>query len=1054
MSRRLPLLVALIGAVATLPAPPATAQTLLPETFTVGRDGNGEPCGAARSWNDPQAPGLFDTAYLLTCRGVAASRRQGAAYAYPDPPPAHRDDQCGAPAPATMTGIGPVEARLCFDPVLRAPVVTIDFTARNRHFRGAAVPTALGPLEAALRVLARAGEPPRSREDTVAPSIAIADLASPPASASAGGTGEDLDAGVALQSGISLNQRGLFIEASRLLNDAISRLPARTPILTRAELALEAGLADSNISQFDAADEHFARAEILMKGAEDIDRLAFLERKRSTYRGLDLINRRQWAPAIALLTEAGTADQPLLDPAVLSELNQPPREGASASVSTTDARQLSRLLIEAQRDWARSIASLAIGDAAQSRAALDHSLPFVSTLQRSATADGIAALRARIERQYGRVAARAGRFTEAVGHFDCAIAVLQGAGLPGGRPCVLANEPVPPASASFSGGPLVAETQLERASLLARVPGTSDATLLADYGTAVDALIRSGAGGGAVQPSLEPYLDLLARLHARGPDPDLEQRFFRAIQAVGEPAIARQVAQLQTIVTSDSPLGAKARDRAEAEREIIRLRYEIAATDPNDGVKLASLDAERQAAEAKLLALNLALTADPRFRAVDDQPVTIDDVRAALRPDEYYVKVTRLRSRAYAMIIGTEKSFFFPIDAPAAAVDAIADRVRRSIRDGSETLPFFDVGASYALFKLIAGPAEATLASARALVIDPSGPLQNLPAGVLVTSLESVAAYTASAAKAPNDYSRVAFLGASAELSSALSPRSFLITRKLAPSRAAQPFIGFGENAPASAVPAAANMPVSFGTGCDIPYGELAEAMNGNRPVSAREIGIAAAALGVPDAPEVVRQDFTDTGIIARSTDGQLLGYQVLHFATHGVPETRVGQCTRVPPSLVTTLAPPQPGVAAQSDGLLSMAEVAQLRLDANLVVLSACETASGVSGVGGRLSGQDESAATLDGLVRAFVTANARAVLATYWQVPASDETDELIAAFYREGRGATIGAALRDAQRTLIAQPAYSHPYFWGAYFLVGDGSKTMLTPAEPAAPKTAAR
>jgi CHAT domain-containing protein len=113
--------------------------------------------------------------------------------------------------------------------------------------------------------------------------------------------------------------------------------------------------------------------------------------------------------------------------------------------------------------------------------------------------------------------------------------------------------------------------------------------------------------------------------------------------------------------------------------------------------------------------------------------------------------------------------------------------------------------------------------------------------------------------------------------------------------------------------------------------------------------------------------------------------------------------------------------------------------------VLSACDTAAGVSGTLGRLSGQDESAATLDGLVRAFITARARAVLATYWNVPASLDTDHLIQIFYGSGRLYDMATALRTAQTRLIGQPQTSHPYFWGAYVLIGDGSKSMLSPKD---------
>jgi len=1034
---------------------PARAAPLA-DSFIAGRDASGEPCTASRSWNDPLAASAFDRVFALACRGPSASRRQGAAYALHAPIAAEALANCGPVTTQPMRDIGDVAVRSCLDKAL-GRVIAVNFRRGSAYYFGSAVLTALGPLELSLRVLAVHGAVAANRDTVAEISLDDKKLAATPAIAAAS-TASALDDGLepvaVLKTGISLNYRGVYIEASRLLNDALSRLPVTTPPLTRAELSLEAGLADSNISQFGSADEHFARAAALMANATDLDRLVLLSAKSATYRGLDRINRRQWTAAIAALSTTRTSLQPLSDPAILSELNRPAMRGASASVSISDDAQLQLLLVEALRSWARSVAYLALGDTAQSRAALDAGLPYIRGLQRSVSPDRVAALRSRVQRQYGRVAASAGQFTDAVEYFDCAIATLQGDRPPSGKACLLdsAAGALTRGVAGDVGGPLIAETQLERASMLSHEPGVADEAVLKAYEAAVDSLLRSGAAGSIIQPSMEPYLDLLTRREAVAASPDLEQQFFRAVQAVGEPAIARQMKQLQNIVMTASGLGAKARDRAEIERLIIRLRYEIAAADPANATLLTDLNGRRKTAETALVAINLALAVDPRFRAVDDRPASVAEVRAALRPQEYYLKVTQLRGRDYAMVIGRERSYIYMLEARALAVERIARRVRASIRDDSGRLPFFDVAAAYALFHLIAGPAEPVLAAARAIVVDPSGPLQNLPAGVLVTSLDSVRRFEATRVDRPNDYSSVAFLGASAEISNALSAPSFLITRRLPASTAVQPFIGFGENAPARLNDIPANARVSFGTGCDIAYADLAQIMNGNRPVSAHELTVAASALGFPGAPQVTREDFTDVAILAHSRSGDYRKFQVLHFATHGIPETQAGQCTRIPPSLVTTLAPPQAGSGAQSDGLLSLPEVAQLDLDANLVVLSACETASGVSGVGGRLTGQDESAETLDGLVRAFITANARAVVATYWQVPASPQTEAMIGHFYAAGRTATIGAALREAQRSVIAQPDVSHPYFWGAYFLVGDSSKTMLSNA-PALPVAAA-
>ena len=1023
----------------------SVARAPAPETFVLGRDANGEPCQIARNWRDDRLANPFDKAWAITCRGVTAARAQGWLLAVKGGKPLAADT-CGAPSAAAIAGVGTGEARACFDPRLALPVVRLQVERGGTLYTGAALATALGPLEGALRAVAGGADLP-DRDVSIKTSVDLAALAPAPTAAMVRVSGNDVDPAALLQAGIALNHRGQYIEASRLLNDVLSRLASATTPLIRAELELEAGLADSNIGQFDAAGDHFDRGNTLIAGQPGVDRAAFLQAKQATYRGQDAINRRQFAAALALLGSVQAQGDPLKDPATLSQLNQPPpRSGVRAALTSIDSAQLSRLLLEAQRSWARSVAFLSLNNVAGARKALDEGLSSVDQLQRAVPPDSVAALKARVQRQYGRLAARDGRLPQAVHAFDCSLATLQNLPVAGGGACPLdlprglrvGPATIVTSAAASAGGPMVAETELERAALLARLPGVDRARVLADFSDATDTLIGSGASGNIVPAAMESYLDLLAETDAKAPSPDNAERFFRALQSVGEPTVARQIAQLQRIVTADGPTAAKVRDRAELERTVIRLRYEIASA-PAD--KLEALEADRLAAEAKLAAVEASLAGDPRFRVTDDAPVKVTELRAALRPDEAYLKVVQLRNRAFGIVVDRERAYIYALAQPAATVGAIAARVRSSIRDDSGQLPFFDVAASYALFDLITGPSRAAVFQAKALVIDPSGPLANLPAGVLVTDLESVKAYIASRKTAPNDLSKVNFLAGRAEITGALSPRSFLIARALAPSRAANPFIGFGENAPATALGTQANMRVQFGSGCDVSYADLAGIMNANQPVSASEIRLAATALGVPKAPAVTGVAFSDRAVMAESASGDLAKYQVLHFATHGLPETKAG-CLRVPPALVTTLAPPEVGLAP-SDGLLSFAEIAGLRLDANLVVLSACETAAGVSGVGGRLGGQDESGATLDGLVRAFITANARAVLATYWKVPAIQSSEEFIRTFYERGRTESIGAALRQAQLQALKTPATSHPYYWGAYFLVGDASKSMISP-----------
>ena len=155
--------------------------------------------------------------------------------------------------------------------------------------------------------------------------------------------------------------------------------------------------------------------------------------------------------------------------------------------------------------------------------------------------------------------------------------------------------------------------------------------------------------------------------------------------------------------------------------------------------------------------------------------------------------------------------------------------------------------------------------------------------------------------------------------------------------------------------------------------------------------------------------------------------YAVIYFATHGLLPGELHCQTE--PSLV--LSPPSHAdVSAASDGLLSASEIAVLRLNADLVVLSACNTAAaGGTGFGG---------GALDGLADAFFNAGARAVLASNWQVPSAATTQLMTAVFANLARDSRhdVTEALRQAQLSMISQSSTSHPFDWAAFTFFGAG------------------
>lgn len=1026
---RLVLTTALVAA----PYSPAAARPVAPERFELGANGAGDSCSASRQWTMGEG-GLrrsADQPFGITCRGVSAAEKQGYLSA---PGVEAATDQCGAAVPATLPGVGPVEVRRCYDAALARPAVDIRFTRNSVRYQGAALEPALGPLESALKVVAAGAAPPSGRK-MAAPSIDLAAVpAGPVVTAVSQGSGITPEA--ALSEGVGGLQAGRMLDSSRVLNDAL-RAFADADAGTKLDLRLAAGLADSNLSRFSDAEEHFAVAQLILASNPNISDAPYKQQQLITYRGIDRINQRRWADAIEMLSKGGSGTKDLQDPTTLSRLNQEAAvQTGSLQSSLTDANALSRNLLEAQRNWALSVAYLALGRTADAERALAFAADAARDPVREIAPERIVWMRSSIERQRGRIEARKGDFGTALASFDCAISALQGSAPQSPGTCVFAERrPLPDTALN---APLLVEAQLERASTESRDPARQQAAL-ADYSSAVQSLSNLTGTGYVSQAALQRYFSLLAQ--AQQSD-SRDEEYFRAMQTISEPASARELAQLRQGVANDPKVAELLRQRVGLERQLIRLRYEITAAAGTSQADLSALEAERAAADAKLAGVNSELLGARGIGALEDQPATIASVREVLAPGEVYWKLVGLRSSMFGIAIGRDKTIIYQIAESAPRIDSRAVTVLTSAQtDESGSTRLFAVAPSHALFQSIAGPAAGMLTGASRIIYNPAGELRRLPPAILVTDSASVDTYQKQAAK--GDYSKVGFLGRTVESMVALSPRSFLQTRARPASTAPRPFLGLGENATPSAVSdAVASKPMPFD--CSVSYGAWAGTMMNARPISAREIAVAADALGVGGAPEIVGASFTDTNLLSGPASREIGQYQILHFATHGLPEQRsqVGECSMtVPPALLTTLAPPASDGPIMSDGLLSFSEVADLRLDANLVVLSACDTSSGAT-VTGRRSGIEESSPALDGLVRSFLVADARSVLATFWSVPATRQSDDLMAAFYRAGRTSSISAALKVAQNTLMQQPRYSNPYYWGAYFLVGDGSKTMLS------------
>jgi CHAT domain-containing protein len=156
-----------------------------------------------------------------------------------------------------------------------------------------------------------------------------------------------------------------------------------------------------------------------------------------------------------------------------------------------------------------------------------------------------------------------------------------------------------------------------------------------------------------------------------------------------------------------------------------------------------------------------------------------------------------------------------------------------------------------------------------------------------------------------------------------------------------------------------------------------------------------------------------------RATSDQLGQYRIVHFATHGLVNSQQADLSGIVLSLVDEKGQPQ-------DGFLRLYDIYNMNLNADLVVLSACQTALG----------EDVKGEGLVGLTRAFMYAGSKRVVASLWQTE-DRATSELMGHFYQAmlKQNMSPAAALRRAQVSMWREKRWKNPRYWAAFTIQGE-------------------
>lgn len=427
---------------------------------------------------------------------------------------------------------------------------------------------------------------------------------------------------------------------------------------------------------------------------------------------------------------------------------------------------------------------------------------------------------------------------------------------------------------------------------------------------------------------------------------------------------------------------------------------------------------------------------------VDPKPATVERTQRLLKPDEVLVSWYFGDNEGYVWAISKDVPIqFIQIPIGRTQMGKEVAQLRKSLDPGVATIeeiPAFDVALAYRLYQQILAPVESSLRGKKVMLVVPHAELGQLPLSVLVTK---AAVQPAKSGIPFSAYKNIPFLAKEIAVAQIPSVTALTALRSLPEGDANRKnFIGFGDpyfsaqqekqsDRQKGAQLATRGIPLALRSAPKTAGVSSAElALLPRLPDTSLEIEEIAKVVGAgPDDIYLHKQ-----ASVKQVMSMDLSNRKVVMFSTHGLVPGELNGLTQ------PALALSSPDVTGdKDDGLLTMDKVISLKLNADWVVLSACNTA------GGEGAGSE----AVSGLGRAFFFAGTKALLVSNWPVDSAASRQLMTDLFKRqqENKGLQKPEALRQAMLAQIDQGgmkegntmkySYAHPLFWAPFVVVGD-------------------